>query len=100
MITVTLTLPIKPGKMDQFMNLIRTMIPDTARQPGFRSVKVHPHSSGEGKAVFIEEWDSEAAYQDYLAWRAGPGADTTGIFADCLAGAPEMDFWGEAVVTA
>jgi len=98
MITVTLTLPIRPKKVEDFKPLMTEMIKETASRPGFRSIKVFAPTSSTDKLLCMEEWESEADYMAYLAWRQETGATGGEAAAACFSGQPELAFWGEPFV--
>jgi len=100
MITVTLTLPIRPEKFEEFKPLMAEMIKDTASRPGFRSIRVFAPTSGNDKVLCIEEWDSEAEYMAYLAWRQETATTGGEAVASCFAGEPVLAFWNEPFAAA
>lgn len=69
-VTILLTLDIKPEFVDAFCEGLPAMLKDTATRPGFRNIRVVRAGN---KLTFVELWDSEATYDDYLAWRAARG---------------------------
>lgn len=98
MITVTLEMSLKPGKLADFQALMGPALKDTATRPGFVAIRILKAAEGEDKALFIEQWDSAQSYKDYMAWRAD-GNGVAGM-ADCLAGPPVLKYWGETIASA
>ncbi|HET9630282.1 MAG TPA: antibiotic biosynthesis monooxygenase family protein [Novosphingobium sp.] len=94
MITVTMEVPLKPGILPQFQAAIAAGIKDTARRPGFRSIRVLP-CEGEDRIILIEEWERAEDYRAYQAWRAD-GHPVAG-FLECVAGPPSVRLWGEPI---
>jgi quinol monooxygenase YgiN len=97
MITVTLEMPIKPGKLAQFQSLIGPALKQTAAQPGFIAIRILRPVEGEDAAMFIEEWETAQDYKNYLAWRAD-GNDVPGM-EECVGGAPVLKMWGEVIAS-
>src|SRR5262249_6285241 len=72
-VTVTAEFTFKPGEAEPFAASLADMLKDTARQPGFRDIKVVRHKEDANRFLFIETWDSEAHYHTYIAWRTERG---------------------------
>lgn len=89
-VKVTFTVKVQPEAIDGFCGALPEMIKETAKRPGFRDICIVRHAT-EPTVMFIETWDSEQAYQDYIAWRTERG-DMDGMAA-ILAGPPQLDFW-------
>ena len=98
MITITMEMPIKPGMLPAFQTAIAAAIKQAAARPGCRGIRVLPPMQGEDKALIYEEWDSADDHKAYLAWRA-EGNPAVGM-AECVAGPPTVQFWGEVIATA
>lgn len=97
-VKVTFRLKIKPEAVDAFCGALPEMVKDTAKRPGFRDLCVVRHSVEPGTVIFIETWDSEQSYHDYIAWRTERG-EMDGMAA-ILAEPPQLDFWPVAVAAA
>lgn len=95
MITITMEMPLRPGMLAEFQSAISAAIKQAAGRPGCRAIRVLPPIEGDDKALIIEEWDSAADHKAYLAWRA-EGNPAAGL-AECLAGKPDVRFWGEVI---
>ncbi|WP_340314491.1 antibiotic biosynthesis monooxygenase family protein [Rhizorhabdus argentea] len=67
---ITMELDVKPEAIDAFANSFKTMIGDTAKFKGFRSLQVLRQGT---KMFLFEEWDSEADYGAYIAFRTERG---------------------------
>jgi len=69
-VTIIMTMDVKPEYVDGLAATIPEMIKDTAKRPGFRNIRVVRDGN---KISLIEEWDSEADYDAYIAWRTERG---------------------------
>jgi len=90
-IKVTLALNLKPEATDAFCSALPEMIKDTAKRPGFRDICIVRHATEPGRVLFIETWDSEQSYHDYIAWRTERG-EMDGMAA-IVTEPPKLDFW-------
>ena len=72
-VSITVDYMFKPGYADGFCELIPSLLPDTAKFEGFRSIKVVRHGATPDRIMLIEEWDSEEHYKKYIAWRTERG---------------------------
>jgi len=97
-VKVTFRVTLVPEAVDPFCERIPEMIKDTAKRPGFRDIAIFRHASEPRTVMFIETWDNEQAYHDYIAWRTERG-DMDGMVA-ALAGPPQFDFWPVTVAAA
>jgi quinol monooxygenase YgiN len=87
--TITNKLTLKAEAADEFCAKIPEMIKDTAKRPGFKNIKVFRNT--ENQIIFIEQWETEQAFKDYIAWR-----NETGVLAQISAvldGPRELAFW-------
>ncbi|HQS95915.1 MAG: hypothetical protein B7X90_04550 [Novosphingobium sp. 17-62-19] len=96
-VKVTFTLKLKPEAIDGFCGALPEMIKETAKRPGFQDLQIVRHGT-EPMVIFIETWDTEQAYHDYIAWRTERG-EMDGMAA-VLAGPPQLDFWPILVASA
>ncbi|SFR96534.1 putative quinol monooxygenase [Sphingomonas jatrophae] len=93
-VTITLVLPLKPEAVDGFCSGMAEAIKETAKRPGFGSIRVVREGA---KVALIETWESEAAYDAYIAWRTESGSMDT--LAQALAGPPEKTVWPTLVAS-
>jgi quinol monooxygenase YgiN len=73
-VSITFELRLRPEAAEGFVGNIQEMLKGTAAFPGFRAIRIVQHKDEPGRFLFIERWDSEQAYREYLAWRAKEGA--------------------------
>ena len=72
-VSITVDYMFKPGHADGFCELIPTLLRDTAKFEGFRSIRVVRNGANPDRVMLIEEWDSEDHYKKYIAWRTERG---------------------------
>jgi len=96
-VTITLQLSLKPEAVAPFCGSLQEMLVETKKFPGFRSIRVVKHKTEANQVIFIEEWDSEDAYNKYIAWRTETGAMET--LGNALAAPPKMDVWPTLVAS-
>lgn len=97
-VKVTFTLKLKPEVVAGFCGALPEMVKGTAKRPGFRDLCVVQHATEPGTVMFIETWDSEQSYHDYIAWRTERG-EMDGM-ASILTAPPQLDFWPVQVAAA
>lgn len=97
-VTITLTLNIKEEAVDAFCAGFPEMLKDTSRFPGFQAIRVLRHNSDPSRVILIEDWDSEEAYNAYIAWRTERG--DMAAMAGVLAGPPSAEIWSTRVASA
>jgi quinol monooxygenase YgiN len=73
-VSITFEFRLKPEAAEGFLASAQEVIKGTADFPGFRSIRVVQHRDDPTRILFIERWDSEQAYADYIAWRTETGA--------------------------
>jgi quinol monooxygenase YgiN len=91
MVTVTLGLTLKTEAVDAFCADMAEAIKDTAKFPGFRAIRILRHKDDPAKVMLIEDWDSEDAYDSYIAWRTQRG-DIDSL-SEVMATPPMLDIW-------
>lgn len=92
-VTILLEVCSEPGKLSDLMKFAISLIPETSRQAGFKSIKLFSDIDRLDTMIAIEEWDSREQYQAYLNWRV-----ETGVIRDMLAmakGEPSIRFLEE-----
>jgi heme-degrading monooxygenase HmoA len=94
-ITITFELRLKPEVVSGFLEGFPHMIKETSEFPGFRSIRVVQHKDDPARVLLVEHWDSEDAYNKYIAWRAERGDfDTLGQ----VTNSTEVNVWPTLVV--
>jgi quinol monooxygenase YgiN len=72
-VTVTFELCLPPAAAEGFSRMGPEMLEATRSFPGCRGVRIVQHKDDPARFLFIEQWDSEQAYRDYIAWRTERG---------------------------
>jgi heme-degrading monooxygenase HmoA len=72
-VTITFELRLKPEAVDFFKGAAAGMLEGAKGFPGFRNIRIVQHKDDATRMLFVERWDSEQAYQDYIAWRVSRG---------------------------
>jgi len=93
MTLVLFELEAKEGRVDDLKAMLREALPDTRAYPGCYDLSVFADPDGK-TLLLVEAWDSQEAYEGYLAWRANPGPGFTSLddLGPLLAGEPTPRF--------
>ena len=67
--TVLLELKVKPGTGDEVLATMKSILPDTRSYDGNIGINVIRNLDDQDVLVLVEEWESKAHYEKYLAWR-------------------------------
>jgi quinol monooxygenase YgiN len=90
-VTITLIMNCKPEATAGLCGALPGMLVDTKKFAGCRSVRIMKNKTDPNQLIFIEEWDSEADYQKYIAWRTERG-EMDGLAA-ALTSPPKLEVW-------
>jgi len=90
-VKVTYVMNLKPGVADGFCSMMPQMLPDTRAFKGCRSVNCYRSNDDADKIILIEEWDSKADYEKYLAWLASQNPDRK--TSDMMTTVTEPEYW-------
>ena len=96
-VTVTFELKMKPEAVEMFLQAVPVMLKDTAAFAGFRDIRIVQHKDDPTRLMFLERWDSEDAYDKYMAWRTSRG-DMDGLAHMVVS--TETNIWPRLVVAA
>ena len=89
-VTVVLSLHINPAKQDEFFDLLRDLAPGTRDYGGCLAYDIYSDRNNRGNVVFVETWETMAAYEAYNAWRTKTGVmEKLGSY---FTGAPSIVF--------
>ncbi len=89
--TVMLELNVKPECVDQVKEGLKGILPDTRSYDGCLGVYAVQNQDDANTLVAVEEWESRAKYEAYLAWRTERG-DLEPLVA-MLAGEPSIRYF-------
>ncbi len=71
--TVLLELKVKPGTGDEVLATLKSILPDTRSYDGNIGMYVIRNQDDPDVLVAVEEWESKAHHEKYLAWRTETG---------------------------
>jgi quinol monooxygenase YgiN len=83
MTLVLFQIEAKEDGVEELKDALRGALPDTRGYPGCYDLSVFADPDGK-TFLIVETWDSQEAYEGYLAWRANPGPGFASL--DDLAG--------------
>ena len=72
-VTVTFEVCLPPAAAEGFSRMGSEGLEATRNFPGCRGVRIVQHKDDPCRFLFLEQWDSEQAYRDYIAWRTERG---------------------------
>lgn len=85
MIAVIFEVVPRRGRMEPYLEIAATLLPELERTPGFISVERFQSLKQPGKLLSLSFWEDEAAvlrWRQTLAHRAAQKAGRDGLFAD------------------
>jgi quinol monooxygenase YgiN len=89
-VTITFELRLKPEAVSGFLQEIPRLIKESSEFEGFQTMRVVQHRDDHTRLLLVEQWDNEAAYRKYIAWRTERG-DMDGVAQ--LAKSTEVNVW-------
>lgn len=95
-ITVTIIFDFRPEAAEGFIAGLPGMLEQTRAKPGCRAIKALRSDADRNRVIFLEEWDSLADYQAYIAWRESRGESLEAMQA-ALSGPPHFDIWSDRI---
>ena len=72
-VIVTFEMELRPEIVEGYLANADKILVDTAKFPGYRKIRIVQNKDEPNRLMFIEEWDSEADYRKYIAWRQERG---------------------------
>ncbi len=88
---VILEIKVKPESVDATRAWFRSVLPDTRAYDGFVTLHIAQNVDAPTELMIVEQWDTRAAYEKYLAWR-GERGDMVAL-AGMLDGEPKIRFF-------
>jgi len=88
---VILEFRAKDGCADQVRDWLRSVLPDTRGFKGCVTLHVIRNQDEPAQFLIVEQWDTRADYEAYLAWRAERG--DMEIFGAMMDGPPTIRFF-------
>ena len=71
-VMVLLDLEIKEGKLEQFLEILEGVLPDTKAYDGCLFLKTCVYED-QNKICLVEEWATKKHQENYFAWRISTG---------------------------
>ena len=75
--TVLLEIKVKPGTSDEVIATMKSLLPDTRSYDGNIGVNLIRNQDDPDVLVGVEEWESKAHREKYLAWLTETGVTDT-----------------------
>ncbi|MEM7193822.1 MAG: antibiotic biosynthesis monooxygenase [Pseudomonadota bacterium] len=73
MIGVILDLSVKEERIDEFISMMKQILPETRAYEGCHEFNIWIDQMNEGRVLLNEIWDSQEKHQAYLGWREETG---------------------------
>ncbi len=89
--TVLLELKVKPECVDETLQGLAALLPETRSYPGCIEVYAHQNQDDPTHIVAIEQWESREAYEKYFAWRTETGV--IGQLANWVSAEPSIRYF-------
>ena len=90
-ITVLLEAKAKPGTGNDFLAILKEILPDTRSHDGCKEITVYQNQDDADVVDFVGKWESKEKYEKYLGWRQERG--DMEILAGALAGEPGIRYF-------
>jgi len=95
-VLVTMDITLKPEAGPHFARTDETALEGTRNFPGCRGVQIVLHKDDAHRFLFVERWESEQAYRDYIAWRSESGQFQA---LQDMATSMKVDIWPQTIVS-
>ena len=90
-VIVTLELVLKPEVVEDFCRQIPETLEETRVFPGFVDITIRQHADDPNRIIFVEQWETRAAYEAYIAFRTESGMLEQ--MAAALTEPPRTEYW-------
>lgn len=95
-VVVTMDITLRPEVASHFERMDPAALDETRKFPGCRGVQIVLHKEDTGRFLFIERWQSEQDYRNYIAWRSESGHFQQ---LQAMSTAMKVDVWPQTVIT-
>jgi quinol monooxygenase YgiN len=95
-VVVTMDIALKPENSERFAQMDKAGLEGTRNFSGCRGVQIVRHKDDANRFLFVERWESEQAYRDYIAWRTESGQFQA---LQQMAVSVDVDIWPQTVIT-
>jgi quinol monooxygenase YgiN len=82
--------PVQQDRLKEYKTYISELLPASRAYEGCKSIEIYEDEDSEGVIFFIEQWESRAHQEKYLAWRAESGV--LGKLGTMVESAPRMRY--------
>jgi len=93
---VTVIVEATAKNNDEFDALMRSILGDTRAFDGCKGITVQRNMEESANVLLVEQWESRAHYDKYLAWREETGV--LGKIVDLLEGPPNIRYYSDVGV--
>ena len=83
---------IKPECVDEFVQTLKSMFPETKTHDGFINIRLLKSDTAENEFILLQEWETTKHHQAYVSFRAGQG--DLDRLAAMTAGPTLIHYWG------
>ena len=90
-ITVLLEAKAKSGTGNDFLAILKEILPDTRSHDGCKEITVYQNQDDADVVDLVGKWESKEKYEKYLGWRQERGYME--ILAGALAGEPGIRYF-------
>jgi len=94
-VTVTLELALKPEAVQDFCTQIPEVLKETREFPGFVDIMVRRNADDPNRVILVEEWETRAAYEAYIAYRTETGF--MDALAETITEPPRLNYWDDRI---
>jgi quinol monooxygenase YgiN len=84
----------QPGRADELIGTLRSVLPDTLRHGGCEAITLLRDQDEPNSVVSITQWTTREHYEAYLDWRDGTG--DTAMFREMLVRPMEVHYYDTA----
>ena len=95
-VKVILEVQAKPECVDELKATFEAILPDTRSYTGCIEVKVLANQDDPENLILLEQWQTRADYEAYVAWRAEQG--TLESLGELMASAPSIRYYDDLTI--
>jgi heme-degrading monooxygenase HmoA len=72
-VTVTVNWTVKADRIDETIDMLRSMFPVTRLRNGFRNIRLLRSEIDGNSIILLEEWNTAQDFHDYIQFRTDTG---------------------------
>lgn len=96
-VTLTVIWNLKPEFVESTIAKLPELLEQVRDFEGLRSLRILRHKTDPNKLIFLHDWDSEAQYDVYVAWRMKQGI--VGGLMDNSTSPIQIDIWSSVIAS-